>query len=482
MKHLEELKKVEWMCPVNRKEAPLFSSISTLSFFKFTEAVGWEWDVKIKMTLNKGGIAHDKKDIMILKQKFKDGGVPLLNNFKERLISVIQDFDDYAKSLKKEDFSKYPDEELRKTCKVYFDKALFSHCFLMPMPIADKAVSEMIVNELKSDDIEQKQEWLGILAFPYKENFHTHEQRSFLELVKSHGKDDFEDKLKEHLEKYSWIGARNYYFQYAWKKEDILNRIKSYVEQGKNPDEDINHLNEYMKEKKQEYEKLMEELEIKEGSHLYNLIQLAKEFAYLRTWRTDVVYGAGYKAGNMLIEIEKRANINHGELIYLTVPEVMNAAENWRCPISQEDINERKKHFGSVLYEDEFTSYSNEDDLNLLENLCEKKIQDLDSVKGNIAFKGRIKGKVKVVLEPKDISKVEKGDILVSVMTFPHFITAMEKASAFVTDEGGILCHAAIVAREMKKPCVIGTKVATTIFRDGDIVEVDADKGIVRRI
>ncbi len=58
----------------------------------------------------------------------------------------------------------------------------------------------------------------------------------------------------------------------------------------------------------------------------------------------------------------------------------------------------------------------------------------------------------------------------------------MKRAAAFVTDEGGITCHAAIVAREMKKPCVIGTKIATQIFKDGDMVEVDAQRGVVRII
>jgi pyruvate,water dikinase len=58
----------------------------------------------------------------------------------------------------------------------------------------------------------------------------------------------------------------------------------------------------------------------------------------------------------------------------------------------------------------------------------------------------------------------------------------MEKACAFVTDEGGILCHAAIVSREMRKPCVIATKKATRIFKDGDLVEVDGEKGIVRKV
>ena len=65
-------------------------------------------------------------------------------------------------------------------------------------------------------------------------------------------------------------------------------------------------------------------------------------------------------------------------------------------------------------------------------------------------------------------------------MTRPEFIPLIRKAAAIVTDAGGILCHAAIVAREMKKPCIVGTKVATKAFKDGDLVEVDANKGVVK--
>jgi pyruvate,water dikinase len=56
----------------------------------------------------------------------------------------------------------------------------------------------------------------------------------------------------------------------------------------------------------------------------------------------------------------------------------------------------------------------------------------------------------------------------------------MEKAAAFITDEGGITCHAAIVSRELKKPCIIGTKIATQVLKDGDLVEVDANNGVVK--
>ena len=56
----------------------------------------------------------------------------------------------------------------------------------------------------------------------------------------------------------------------------------------------------------------------------------------------------------------------------------------------------------------------------------------------------------------------------------------MKKASAFITDEGGITCHASIIARELKKPCIIGTKIATKVLKDGDMVEVDGNIGVIK--
>ena len=101
---------------------------------------------------------------------------------------------------------------------------------------------------------------------------------------------------------------------------------------------------------------------------------------------------------------------------------------------------------------------------------------------GTSAYKGKVQGIVRLIFNKREIHKVHSGDILVAPMTSPDFLPAMEKAAAFITDEGGMLCHAAIVAREMKKPCIIGTKIATKVFRDGDLVEVDATEGIVKRI
>ena len=70
--------------------------------------------------------------------------------------------------------------------------------------------------------------------------------------------------------------------------------------------------------------------------------------------------------------------------------------------------------------------------------------------------------------------------ILVSVTTNPDYLPAMRRAAAFISDEGGLTCHAAIVAREMKKPCVVGTKIATKVLRDNDEVEINANHGVIR--
>ena len=101
-------------------------------------------------------------------------------------------------------------------------------------------------------------------------------------------------------------------------------------------------------------------------------------------------------------------------------------------------------------------------------------------LKGFTAYKGRVKGKAKIIFDPRsEKGKFEEGDVLVTSMTTPDFVPLIKKASAVVTDEGGLLCHAAIVARELKTPCIIGAKTATKSLKDGDLVEVDANSGKV---
>jgi len=103
------------------------------------------------------------------------------------------------------------------------------------------------------------------------------------------------------------------------------------------------------------------------------------------------------------------------------------------------------------------------------------------TLKGTIAFPGKVRGSARLILTNEyQTEKFNSGDILVSISTSPELIPLIQKASAIVTDEGGMMCHAAIISRELRKPCVIGTKVATSIINDGDLIEVDADQGTIK--
>lgn len=105
---------------------------------------------------------------------------------------------------------------------------------------------------------------------------------------------------------------------------------------------------------------------------------------------------------------------------------------------------------------------------------------DVQFFKGTPAAAGVYKGRVKIIVTKKDFPKMKKGDILVTDMTRPDYLPIMRLAGAIVTDEGGLTCHAAVVSREMGIPCVVGTKIGTQVLHDGQRVEVDADRGVVK--
>ncbi len=99
---------------------------------------------------------------------------------------------------------------------------------------------------------------------------------------------------------------------------------------------------------------------------------------------------------------------------------------------------------------------------------------------GRVANRGRVKGRAFVTMSANDAKNIQPGEILVTSMTSPDFVTAVKRAAAIVTNEGGILCHAAVISREFGIPCIVGTQMATRLIKNGDMVEVDGNHGFVR--
>lgn len=168
-------------------------------------------------------------------------------------------------------------------------------------------------------------------------------------------------------------------------------------------------------------------------------------------------------------------------------PSELEAIIQEKLSLSPEELEERRKHVVvGIIKGKEFlwTGKAAEENLPLL-------LADIDynakELTGQIAMKGKVVGPCHIISWESDISAMQienmiQGAVLVAGQTRPQLMEAIKKAAAIVTDEGGLLSHAAIVSRELRIPCVIGTKYATKILKQGDMVEVDAEKGVVRRL
>jgi pyruvate,water dikinase len=105
---------------------------------------------------------------------------------------------------------------------------------------------------------------------------------------------------------------------------------------------------------------------------------------------------------------------------------------------------------------------------------------DAAILKGIGACAGVGRGPARVVFMPEDFERVQPGDVLVSPASNPSWVPLFGIIAGLVTNTGGVLAHAAVTAREFGVPAVVGTGTATTVIRDGQLLEVDGAAGIVR--
>lgn len=302
-----------------------------------------------------------------------------------------------------------------------------------------------------------------------------------------------------------------------------LNQLTDVYYDMNNPDTALQPLFDYFKDNDDKFNLLVEEFEIKQKyiSGLLNNFEIksfsklfdaiAEAWGYLPIWvhfgstdnksiRANIVE-TSYKLRDKFQEIEYKA----GEILLSAIKDKYPKLKEYSDVISAQEVvsnktpdltelKERKysfiffegqiltkiskgefvKKYQVVLVDDLATI--GEDNLN---NESKADNEDVELVRGRVAYPGFAKGRVRIVMSKSQLDTIQDGEILVTNMTTPEFVPALKKVVAFITDEGGITSHAAIVAREMKKPCIIGTKNATKKLKSGDEVEVDANAGVV---
>ena len=232
----------------------------------------------------------------------------------------------------------------------------------------------------------------------------------------------------------------------------------------------------HLESNSKKYEKLYAKLNSNE-KELVDFIQMIKRIREDRKQYFSKLFFSLYKISDLLLKKWQISKIKNGNVFAFELLKGKKYVEQIKDEIL-------KREEGYILYCDSGNdptstpfSGNTETELNNLKDTISK--TDLNFIKGEIAYKGKVSGKVAVAIKNKDFSKIKENDILVTSMTRPEVLPYLKKVKAIITDEGGVTCHAAIISRELKKPCIIGTKTATHILNDGDLVEVDANNGKV---
>jgi hypothetical protein len=292
-------------------------------------------------------------------------------------------------------------------------------------PVNDK-MRELLLKQLPW---EQANDLMDRLNIPEQNNYYKQEE---YDLVMT-------DNLAEHAKQYEWLNSR--YGEISPYTEAEARAKQTKIDKEK-------FLQHWQAEKQKVRQAIQQAKELlgPVNSHYVDLMQF---IIFYRTQRTDTMNRAGYMFIPELKKLAASKGVSYKQLIHAMVHEIETELP------AKEILNERIKDNAMVLYNGQIrceTGQASEE----IKNYLKEDLESTKEFKGAVAYKGKVQGQAKLIFSRDDYDKIKPDDILVTSMT--------------------------IISREMKKPCIIGTKIATQILNDGDLIEVDAERGVVRKL
>ena len=334
-----------------------------------------------------------------------------------------------------------------------------------------------IRQEVNNDDI------LKILFSPV--SVHDEEQDSALKIAAYAKEKGFDNRFHHMINKqwasFCWLPLWSIHAEPLAIKY-FEDEIRNILDKVKDPKNELKRLAEEENKAKRKLQETFKK--IKATPSLIKEVNLLQEYVSLRIYRKNAICQAHYYNLPLLYEAGRRLNLNSEEVKLLSYEEILEGlSKDISKKMLKALVKDRQKGWAILMRKGKIKTITGVKEI--IEAMERFQIVAPTSamqrvVKGSVASRGKATGRVKIIKKLSELSKVEQGDVLVAKMTTPDYVMAMHKAAAIVTDEGGITCHAAIVSREFNIPCIVGTRNATQILADNDMVEVDAIEGVVR--
>lgn len=221
---------------------------------------------------------------------------------------------------------------------------------------------------------------------------------------------------------------------------------------------------------------------------LVTIIEFLRQQGKLRFDYKEWFFGAEYKFLDLFKEISSRIGLSLEDYMYsYRINDTLEFLKSGK-KLSKSERSSRRDIFIFLQINKKKFFYAGKKAKKIEQDVFPEQTKFLQQVSGNVANTGKVTGPAKIIL-PKNFEYLQKvikdfkeGEILITTMTQPNLVVIMKKAVAIVTNQGGITSHAAVLSRELGIPCIVGTLTATEVFKDGDMIEVDATKGIVKKL
>ncbi len=393
------------------------------------------------------------------------------------------------------DLKEYTPEELISKHKQYYQQVREAHAVMnLDVDAVDIVPVEYLREEfktfLKNLDTKTFEKIYGKLTIPRYLSYVGEEQKLLLRLLiklkknKLQAADIMNTSYHQELES---INNKYWWTNLGWENMDCktmgtyLDALNEYQAALQNPEQKLHELEQYEYSIEKQRNDLYKKYHI--SDYLQQRIDFFDEYAEIHDLRKEMQMRTAYSFNQFLKEFAQRLKQEIKFLNFYMYEELYDMLIGKKT-FDKHDAQQRFNAEFLFTYKHAMHLWYGKE----AEALIKKHFKDgsennenLKVIKGVCSSPGKARGIVKVCAGSAEATKkITKGDVLVTGMTLPDYVPAMKKAAAIVTDEGGITCHAAIISRELGIPCITSTKIASEVLKDGMIVEVDADNGMVK--
>lgn len=460
--------------PMSADAVPLFLNTTSFSGMVMGKILGYGYRSFILRFDKKYGTMHYLKSDLKRLWKIIQGKVKndpsYLKKVKKRYEEIFQKQERHLVKILKAGFKDYSGQDLfhlfLKAIDLQRDAVGIAHIIEPIGLVLEKDFKKLLFKAIPEK--KAMNQVYVLLAAPTQPSFAAQEEQALSKISCLRGKKKNE-ALQKHLEKYFWLQN-----SYAGPKTRSIRSLKKQSQTKAKPKETMRVI--------QRHKQTL----IKQYKFSVQIQKMSSLIGFTAVWqderKANILKSISY-LGKVIKEISQRIRMDLDLLYYLSLCDLPKVNSLDDIKLLKKDLVQRKK--GAFFWQQkrgELVATGNlyRDFLKTQKKLEAKLKFRGSELHGSIANTGNVIGQVSICKTVSSIPKVKKGNILVASMTRPELMPAIKKAAAIVTDEGGITCHASIVARELNIPAVIGTRIATQVLKDGMLVEVKGNHGVVK--